>query len=1454
MDSQKLIHPRSTEETVRLTERQAVERIIFQQLEIMRQQLEVLHTARGNGCMQAQATALPGALPDILAPDVPERRERKLETPLAHAMTVEYATCGEVLETTSHAETGRRPNLASARENLSLSSESGLKRTHFPLTEAQQEVWLASKLSDTASCAFNESTVFRFRGNFDTEAMIAAFRRIVQRHEALRTIFDPAGETQYIHSSIEFEIPIFDYADMADGHRQEKISALLAESIRNPFDLERGPLFRAQIIKLSGKDHMMVVTAHHAVCDGRSFDVMVRDLSSTYNVLCEGRPDERPLPDMQFSEYAIRQEKSKDGPEVLIAEKYWLQQFTDSIPVLELPSDHQRPSVKSYQGARAAQVLNDTSYSQIKKLGAKQGATLFSTLLAAFSILIYRLTGQSELVVGMFAAGHSVRGSRDLVGHCTNLLPLRVNLNGRESFLELLARIKTIVLDAYDHQGITFGSLIRRFDIKWDPSRTPLVSVLFNIDPAIHGMKFKGLEMEYSANPRCAFQFDMGFNLTAYEKKLICECDYTTDLFDASTIKRWLGHYQALIDNIVENPDQLIEKFPLLTDSERYQIISTWNDTDVKYPKESSVNELFEFQAARVPDAVAVVDQNKTISYNVLDKRSNQLAHFLRSIGVKTETFIGVFMERSIESIVVLLGIMKAGCAYLPLDPTFPKDRIGFMLEDSAAPIILTQTALMDWLPAHQAKAVDFDKDWDIIASYSDHLPEKYAHSSNLAYLMYTSGSTGKPKGVQILHGAVVNFLLSMQQKPGYSEKDILLSVTTLSFDISVLEVFLPLVTGGCTVLVSHEVASDGKLLSESILRHRPTVMQATPVTWRIMLESGWRNDGKFKGLIGGEQVPSDLCDRLLKQGVELWNMYGPTETTIWSTIKQLTLSQDKISIGKPIANTSIYVLDQNLSPVPIGVVGELHIGGDGLARGYLNRADLTAEKFIRNSFSLDPNSRIYKTGDLARYLPDGNLECLGRTDFQAKVRGFRVEPEEIESILNRNAFVKQSAVVVRPDFLDVNQIVAYIVPINGSIPSIPDLRQYLRETLPEYMVPSRFFFLETMPMTPNGKINRKGLPELQDQRDSDLEKSFVASNDSLEMQLTQVWESILGVKPIGIKDNFFEIGGHSLLAARLFARIDKLMGMNLPLATLFQAPTIELLSKIIRDRNWRPSWSSLVPIRAGGSKPPLFFVHGAGGNVLLYRELASHLGSEQPFYGLQSHGLDGKKPYLTRIEEMATHYIREMRSLQPEGPYYLGGYCLGGAVALEVAQQLSEQGQKVALLSMVETYNHHSGNGVLPFYYDILHPLQNMKFHWDNLWVLALSDKMIFLSKKTRTAIERMKLSSVIAFSQFARKLRLPIGEKYNHINLTKINDLAHLEYLPKPYNGRIILFRPKKHYAGYNKEDFGWGEVAQGGVEVHTLPVSPRGTLVEPFVRELAQELNHCIEKRGSLREEIL
>jgi amino acid adenylation domain-containing protein len=912
-----------------------IETIIAQQLELMRRQLEMLNAAGATVPLEGAAPlpvftpAAPqaSAVPDTVSPaPTPE--------PPAPARSV-------------NAPASAHPPLPVAIPQV---ARDGRDARPFPLTEAQTEIWLASKFGDTASCAFNESTSFDFRGALAVDAMRSAVRSIVQRHEALRTTFDPSGEAQIIHPAAEIEIPLLDVSGRPQAEADRALARLLADEACTPFDLERGPLLRVRLVRRAERRHTLVVTAHHLVCDGWSFDVMVRDLCAAYNLACDGRPDARPLPSMQISDYVEWLKRSEGTAEMQAAEAYWAGRLAGDLPVLELPVDRPRPPLRSYRGARVTRSFDPDLYARIKAVGARAGATLYVTLLSAYAVLLYRLTGQRELVIAMLAAGQSTVGSHDLVGHCTHLLPLRVTLDPEDSFRALLTTMKSLVLDAYDHQAVTFGTLVKRLKVKRDPSRTPLVSALFNIDPALHGLTFNGLEMDYAANPKCAYQFDIGFNLTAYATRLITACDYSVDLFEAETIARWLGHYQRLIEDAVQDPERPIRRLGILTPQEKAHILEDWNATAREVPA-GLVHRLFEEQADRTPDAVAVVHGNRSISYGELDRDANRLADHLRALGLKPGDLAGVYMERSIGAVTALLAVLKAGGAYVPLDPAFPGDRIAFMLEDSAARFILTDSSRRGDLPATTAQVVQLDSDGAAVAQRSDRRPETDAGRDALAYVIYTSGSTGKPKGVQIPHRAVVNFLRSMQVEPGLAPEDVLLSVTTMSFDIFGLELYLPLATGARVILADREDTLDGQRLGELIEAHQVSIMQATPSTWRLLIDSGWSGRKSLRMLCGGEALPRDLVAPLLERGGELWNLYGPTETTIWSTVHRIRSADEPILIGHPIGNTRTHILDESLQPVPIGVTGELHIGGLGLACGYLNRPGLTAENFVPDPF-----------------------------------------------------------------------------------------------------------------------------------------------------------------------------------------------------------------------------------------------------------------------------------------------------------------------------------------------------------------------------------------------------------------------------------------------------------------------------------------------------------------------
>jgi amino acid adenylation domain-containing protein len=919
---------------------------------------------------------------------------------------------------------------------------------------------------------------------------------------------------------------------------------------------------------------------------------------------------------------------------------------------------------------------------------------------------------------------------------------------------------------------------------------------------------------------------------------------YNPDLFDDQTMIRMLGHLQVLLEGIISDPDRRLADLPMLTQTEKHQLLVEWNDTGRDYPKDKCIHELFEEQVERTPDAVAVVYEEQQLTYRELNTRANQLAHYLRKFGVGPETLVGICVERSLETVVGLLGILKAGGAYVPLDPDYPSQRLSFMIEDSEIVILLTQKRLVSKLPQHGARVVCVDGEPEINAKVLRENPTALVKPESLAYVIYTSGSTGNPKGVQVPHRTVVNFFESMRREFLLTDKDVMLSVTTISFDIAGLELYLPLTIGARVVLVSREVALDGKRLVASLENVQATVMQATPSTWKLMLLSGWQGSRRLKILSGGEALSPELAEALRKAGGSVWNLYGPTETTIWSTAWRVKPGSGPMSIGRPIANTQVYVLDRNLQVVPIGVPGELHIGGDGVARGYLKRPELTAEKFIPDPLSAKPEARLYKTGDLARYLTDGDIEFLGRIDNQVKIRGFRIELGEIEAVLNQHSSIAR-AVVVDREISGDRRLVAYVMPKNGETPKHSDLKTFLQTKLPEYMVPAGFAKLEALPLTPNGKVDRKALPAADGIR-SDTEYGFVAPRDSVELELAKIWGRILGTPSVGVKDDFFDLGGHSLLAVRLFAQIEKSFGRKFPLATLFQAPTIEQLAVLLREKEWSPSWSSLVAIQPNGSKPPFFCVHAHGGNVLIFKALARRLGMDQPFYGLQARGLDGAEPRHTNIEEMARDYITEIRTLQPQGPYLIGGYCFGGKIAFEMAQQLRVQGQAVLLLALIDSYAPGHPK-MLPW---IRRRRVQIEFHCNNLAKAEPEERLAYFKKRGKNATAKMDAFAKKLLVEGCHGLRIRPPAALHSV--AESNGRSRKSYHPTPYSGTIKVFSPTEGSSAYchHVPDMGWKDFAAGGIDVYPIFGKFATIILEPRVKRLAEQLQSCID--AALRDE--
>ena len=871
------------------------------------------------------------------------------------------------------------------------------------------------------------------------------------------------------------------------------------------------------------------------------------------------------------------------------------------------------------------------------------------------------------------------------------------------------------------------------------------------------------------------------------------------------------------------------------------QAMERWNRTEADYPRNACVHQLLEAQAKRTPQAIAVEFGGHSLTYADLHGRANQLARVLQQHGVRRETLVGLCVERSSEMLVALLGILKAGAAYVPLDPAYPRDRIQHVLEDARVPLVITQSNLLKQMPSTPAKTICLDPDGKILSGQSSEPLATEAGAENLAYVIYTSGSTGKPKGVQLEHRSVVNFLCSMQREPGFTSDDVLVAVTTLSFDIAGLEMYLPLLCGGRVVIASREATYDGRLLAELIDRSRATVMQATPATWRLLFESGWRGNRKLKVLVGGEALPAELAQELVSRCGPVWNMYGPTETTIWSSVYRVQGDEGRIlPIGRPIANTSFYILDPEQQPVAIGCEGELYIGGEGLARGYFERPELTAEKFVADPFRNRPQARMYRTGDLARHREDGNVEYLGRLDHQVKIRGFRIELGEIEAVLDQHPEVLRSVVVAREESSGDKRLVAYVVARAQSTVGSADLREHAGKQLPDYMIPAAIVQLGTLPLTPNGKVDRKALPAPKP-ADFVGNLNYVAPRDPVELKLAQLWEETLGIQPIGVQTSFFDVGGRSLLAARLFTKISRAFGRDLPLATLFRAPTIEQLAGELRQISAAPAYTSLVSIQPLGNKPPFFCVHGGAGSTLFLHRLSREMGTDQPFYGLEPEGLDGRRVHRTTVEQMAAHYLSEIRKVQPQGPYYLGGYCFGGLVAFEMAQQLRQQAEQAALVAMFSAplrfhrvNSHRSSKSADPKEAKaagsrvgrlLSSPREALRWRWNSL------------SRSLRSRIH-------MAVCKLFLTVGLPIPQTLRTMYVVRMINATEARYAPKPYSGVLTLFRGRGLYE--DDPNMGWEglaesiehqEIGDGGLR------SRRDIMNEPLVGLLAQKLEACI-----------
>jgi amino acid adenylation domain-containing protein len=1093
-----------------------------------------------------------------------------------------------------------------------------LQSERLPLSFAQQRLWFFDQLEPNNS-AYNIPFAVQLVGRLQKNALEYSLNQLVQRHETLRTHIEIVnGEpVQVVAPAASVMVKMVNLRNFQPSEQQIEIRKRAVAEAETPFNLTVESLFRITILELSDTEHVVLLTLHHIIADGWSIRILIHELATLYTTNTNSsintstnvnvNQPRSPLPDLsiQYGDFALWQRQWLQGETLDAQLTYWKRQLADAANLLNLPTDRPRPAIQSFRGAQQSLVLSPSLTKSLKAFSQSEGVTLFITLLAAFKALLYRYTEQEDILVGSPIANRSHAEVEGLIGFFANTLVLRTQLDGNLSFRSLLQRVREVALGAYAHPDLPFEYLIEALQPERNLSHNPLFQVMFALQSSpMQPLELPHLTLKVLEVERSVAKFDLTVSLEETESGLRGYLEYNTDLFQTDTITRMITHFQQLLEGILVNPDQRISNLPLLADQELHQLLWEWNATDIifstffnsfndsnysTYTSLPCLHRLIETQAEQTPDAVALVFEAKQLTYRELNSRANQLAHYLQQLGVVPDSLVGVYVERSLEMVISLLGVLKAGGAYVPLDPSYPSERLAFMVEDAAIPILLTQRHLIEQNPSlewHTATGVCLDTDWDTIAQFSQSNLVSHVDAEQLAYVIYTSGSTGKPKGVQIPHRAVVNFLYAMRQRLDVGS-DVFVALTALSFDIAALELFLPLLVGAQVVILPQAVVTDGIQLSTALDQIEATIVQATPATWRMLLAAGWQGKPNLL-LCGGEALSQELATQLLSRCTSLWNLYGPTETTIWSGIYLIAAAAPSVAIGRPIANTQFYVLDRHHQPVPVGVPGELYIGGAGLARGYLNRPDLTAERFIANPFyrvkewehqethpishsphsSISPSPLLYKTGDLVRYRSDGNLEFLGRTDHQVKVRGFRIELAEIETVLDRHPSVQEAVVLAPVDSSGENRLVAYVVPTAASGAQTQnfsyDLRQFLKQHLPDYMLPSAFLILDGLPLTPNGKVDRRALTALHPVAPQPREIG-AAPRSPVEELVQGIWSQILEIDPISIDANFFELGGHSLLATQVIARLRQTFQIELPVRALFESPTIAELAEQIK-------------------------------------------------------------------------------------------------------------------------------------------------------------------------------------------------------------------------------------------------------------------------------------------------
>jgi len=1312
---------------------------------------------------------------------------------------------------------------------------------HIPTTESQREIWTNIQISGhAASCAYNESVSLHLKGKLNVKALQEAVSILFSRHEALRSVFSEDGQSLIIQPQVSVEVSLIDFTGVTEDEKKIKISRILDQEAEIEFDLSGGPLARISLIKTEEEYHQLILTFHHIICDGWSLGIVMQDLGRLYSQI-KNTGFYRDEPAASFIEFAKAEKVYSESTEIKSVEKFWIDKFENNIPVLEIPLDKSRPAIRTFNAKRIDIPVDAEVIARLRKAGMAQGSSFVTTLLAAFEVFISRITGSEDVVAGLPAAGQALEDKSNLVGHCVNLLPLRSKVDGNISFNEYIKKRKTEILDAYDHQRFTFGSLVNNLRIPRDASRIPLLPVAFNIDLGLTaGVDFDGCTFSFSTNPRHYENFEIFINAEGTGNNINLECTFNTDLFDERMMQNRMDEFNVLLAGIADHPDEKIYNLPLL--SEYDKAIVQKNIKPVQ-PRLSTITEWFNQTAERFPDKIAVSDSNHSLTYKELQTRSGHLAALLIKQNVRKGELIGICMDRNVNAVVSMIAILKSGCAYVPVDTNYPVDRIAFILKDSNAPVVITDNKSVHLVDQSSSEIINLDHHQTFPENNSIYT-DVAVNSDDTAYVIYTSGSTGIPKGTLISHGNVTRLFNSTDDWFGFNEDDVWTLFHSIAFDFSVWEIYGALFYGGRIVIVPYTLSRDPDEFYSLLKKEKVTVLNQTPSAFKSLIQSDQNAREKINTLryviFGGEALETaGLSPWVNNHGLSapaLINMYGITETTVHVTYRPVTAedveSPKGSMIGAPIPDLSIRILDNYMQPVPLGVRGSMYVGGAGVAKGYLNRPELTDERFV-----MLEGQRLYNSGDLARYHYNGDIEYLGRMDNQVKIRGFRIELGEIESRIEKHPDVIKQFVTVREDEPGNKRIVAYLEWNQTNVFDVHNFREFLKNDLPEYMIPSVIMPLDKIPLTTNGKIDQKALPIPETSGHS----SYEEPKTPVEETLAGIWCDLLRIDRVGRKDNFFELGGHSLTGVQMFNEVKRKLGVKIKLSVLFTSPTIEELARVINKEGSLKPWSCLVPLQEKGNKTPLFCIHMHNGNVYRWRVLIKHLGMDQPLYAIQPLGLNSDKTPHKSIEEMALYYINVMKQVQPHGPYKLLGLCFSGMVVFEMAALLEQQGESVSFLGMVNNYAPPEN----PMMYRVKTGLNKfMKMELGEKFNYAIEKNLDFGKK-----IFGIKKPAVP--DNVAEVIDRNSGYDESAVghDLRTIHSLALLNYHPTHiYHGSLVIIRSDEPIADFYEEDLGWERLVKGDIKVHVISGCDNDTIItdEPYNSELSLIVKQYIDNQ--------